>query len=357
MKQTSDITELMYPHIKCNNWTALGGTEFCRSQQFISAAEGTTTVTITLEFTAVAFADYFRANLTHLLSHDRLPFAKQARRLRELFKGRFSDAESRQLLADKGGLSEAVDFVLNGDPQVVRQFINTRNSELLRALQRDSENVHQALSHGVETCIRQFACGPCDRYWWRKVPERKQVSKCKGCRVRYDPVPKEQEWGLAEFKCWCGNSFWGSGWLGTQSPCYRCQSLTSPIRILPPTQPRNQKKKTEHSCTAPNCYNRTIAYPQPVPHPDDGGGYGAFWDEDPGEVDGFHVAHGGPPCEDGDVCAHARSQRRRHVLYPSIPHISTGSTVPTFLSQDEIVEEYGDIMSLPSIVEDDEASE
>nr|KAG5706513.1 hypothetical protein BaRGS_028684 [Batillaria attramentaria] len=35
----------------------------------------------------------------------------------------------------------------------------------------------------------------------------------------------------------------------------------------------------------------------------------------------------------------------------------TGSTVPTFLSQDEIVEEYGDIMSLPSIVEDDEASE
>nr|KAG5706514.1 hypothetical protein BaRGS_028685 [Batillaria attramentaria] len=51
-----------------------------------------------------------------MASPEEIEREKQARRLRELFKGRFSDAESRQLLADKGGLSDAVDFVLNGVP-------------------------------------------------------------------------------------------------------------------------------------------------------------------------------------------------------------------------------------------------
>ena len=37
----------------------------------------------------------------------------QARKLRELFKGRFSDDESLELLKEYDSLSDAVDFILN----------------------------------------------------------------------------------------------------------------------------------------------------------------------------------------------------------------------------------------------------
>lgn len=39
----------------------------------------------------------------------------QARRLQELFRGRFTNDEAQQLLINNGGLSEAVDFVLKGE--------------------------------------------------------------------------------------------------------------------------------------------------------------------------------------------------------------------------------------------------
>ena len=40
------------------------------------------------------------------------------------------------------------------------------------------------------------------------------------------------------------------------------------------------------------------------------------------------------------VCSHERSWRPRNVLYPSTIHISTGSTVNTFMSQDDLAECY-----------------
>lgn len=36
---------------------------------------------------------------------------------------------------------------------------------------------------------------------------RVQVSKCRVCKVKYDPVPRQEEWGLAEFNCNCGKIF------------------------------------------------------------------------------------------------------------------------------------------------------
>ena len=39
----------------------------------------------------------------------------QARKLRELFKGRFSDEEAQQLLREQGSLGDAVDFILNSE--------------------------------------------------------------------------------------------------------------------------------------------------------------------------------------------------------------------------------------------------
>lgn len=308
---------------------------------------------------------------------------KEARKLRELFKGRFSDDEAVELMREHGELTEAVDFVLNGDPEEVRSFIHNRNEALVAALQRDSEYVQMALSQGLEASVRLFACQTCDSYWWRKVPARKEVSKCRGCLRKYDPVPRDQEWGLAEFACNCGNVFWGSGWMNhTQSPCYNCQMLTCPTRIMPPSRPRSTKKRTDHSCTGINCYNRAVplgVYPHPPPNDGGGGGGGVRGNRGGGDgrgrggrrgrgrgSQGGQYAYGQGELNAGDdngfnlcanhrqVCPHERSFRQRKVLYPSSQHISTGSTVNTFMSQGELAEDYEELQTLPQVPEGDE---
>lgn len=68
------------------------------------------------------------------------------------------------------------------------------------------------------------------------------------------------------------------------------------------------------------------------------------------------VARGGrvdQAAAEEDHCTHERSQRKRKVLVPSPRHVSTGSTVDTFLTQGELDETYEGIMSLPSIAGSD----
>ena len=97
----------------------------------------------------------------------------------------------------------------------------------------------------------------------------------------------------------------GSGWMNhTQSPCYKCQCLTCPTRILPPTKPRQQKKRTEHSCTGANCYNRAVPL---GPVPTDGGARGSRGGERGGRRgrgyqrggDGFGGGYYDPGDDDG----------------------------------------------------------
>ena len=49
--------------------------------------------------------------------------------------------------------------------------------------------------------LRQFGCGPCDHPWWTIVPVSKMVSRCRECRIRYDALPREKEFGIGRFKC------------------------------------------------------------------------------------------------------------------------------------------------------------
>ncbi|XP_076465622.1 shiftless antiviral inhibitor of ribosomal frameshifting protein homolog isoform X1 [Babylonia areolata] len=288
---------------------------------------------------------------------------KEARKLRELFKGRFSDEESLELLKEHGTLNEAVDFVLNGEPADVRKFINDRNEALVDSLRRESCYVSTALQQGLESSVRLFACQPCDRYWWRKVPSRKEVSRCRVCKQKYDPVPKEEEWGLGEFVCVCDNVFLGKAWMShTKSPCYKCGFHASPVQILPPTKrsgPRPRKSGYRHSCDGRNCYNRAQDTPS-FGHSEcktGGGGGGGGGGERlfrTSRAGGAGGSDGGGGDKDAPLCTHEQSERSRKVLYASQEHVSTGSTVNTFLTQGDLAEDYEDLDHMPSVIELDE---
>ncbi|XP_032906720.1 shiftless antiviral inhibitor of ribosomal frameshifting protein homolog [Amblyraja radiata] len=182
----------------------------------------------------------------------------------------------------------------------------------LRALPLTARNLHMfnsARRNEVPRDQRQFACVTCEHDWWREVPERKQVSRCRTCKQKYRPVPKDQEWGIAEYYCdHCNHSFRGFGQMGVPAPCYRCRSIILPLRIIPRRQhqrPPGHYRREAHSCCAEDCCNRQEPY-----------------------VAGTH-------------CVHPSTRRMRGlptVLVPCDPHESSGSTVASCISQGSLME-------------------
>ncbi|GAB1599072.1 repressor of yield of DENV protein homolog [Argonauta hians] len=261
--------------------------------------------------------------------------SKKVLRIRELFHGRFTNTEIEKLLQlndyDQG---TTVFYILSSDTQELSRIL-TESSDVftkLNYIRNNDRVVEDAKQNHIGLAVRQFTCPPCDNMWWRLTPRRKPVSRCKKCQTRYDPVPEDVEFGSAVFVCEnCNHEFRGFGQKSTtMSPCYRCNTLCYPVRIIPPDRNRARKKgRSLHSCDAPDC---------------------------PGYVAERENVYG--PSGLLKRCVHPRRRNRISIYFPCMRHRSTGSTVETFLTQAFANASLADFSeNLESIAEDDHLSD
>ncbi|XP_076112939.1 shiftless antiviral inhibitor of ribosomal frameshifting protein homolog [Mytilus galloprovincialis] len=249
--------------------------------------------------------------------------------LREVLRGRFAYEEAERLINHhQGDVQATVHFALTAELQAIRKISRSddegwqivRNEKAWKELAQQGQFKHEE---------RQYACGPCDNVWWRKVPARKRVSKCKRCYVRYDAIPRNKEWGWAEFACNnCEHVFRGFGQMGnTRSPCFRCSTPCLPVNIFP----RKKRKDTEriqrrardnHSCFSHNCFRRAAGPQMP------------------------------------GICVHPKSLcRGQRAVFPSHSHHSTGSTIDTFLTQDDLFSRMSDFGPDVSDIDEDDGDD
>jgi len=204
------------------------------------------------------------------------------------------------------------------------------------------------------TELRQFACLPCNRKWWRTVLKTKKVSRCIGgvcSNQRYEALPREKEFGIGRFLCPnCEREFYGYCEAMDKKKCRKCGTNASPPHIHPKWIKRVRKRRQQQRKLNPNAEIFTHAPPTRAL----GAGPQFYpvseFDDDLSSFEALNVSSPPPPYE-----AQPTLPKRRTIFNPSLPHLSTGSTISTFLSQCEF-EKNGEEVDLDYDEEVDEAA-
>jgi len=284
-----------------------------------------------------------------------------------------------------GDVQQAVGYVMFTEPAELRREMELENSSWsvvcgkaarLRESREAGTILRRARTGQIDTSARLFACQACDKYWWLRVPDRKTVSKCSRCKVRYDAVPRAKEWGKAQFKCnQCSREFSGFCGIWVSSPCYQCQTPVKPFCITPPSKdPGPRRSNNVHRCNGAECggcgANSGAADSRGARRDRRSGGRGrsnvvlggghsvqaSLVDTDPGSEADYDVVRG--PDEDPELpntCVHPTTRLALGlpvVIFGSCPHDSSGSTVDTFLPQGDLCQTY-ETITMPVIDEGD----
>ena len=167
------------------------------------------------------------------------------------------------------------------------------------------------------TELREFACGPCDRFWWRVVLITKPVSRCLRCKVKYNCLPRQKEFGIGRYICQnktCNQrSFFQRCEASQAMKCRNCNCLV----YNPYIHPKFLKSRQERRPLDPQTKAFELPPPSSIPLPTG---------VNPSLSAGLITL---PPS------ARVRITRvkKKNVINASTRHVSTGSTVDTFITQ------------------------
>ena len=169
--------------------------------------------------------------------------------------------------------------------------------------------------HDISTGVlqlREFACESCDRFWWKTVPCTKPVSKCFKCKIKYDALSREKEFGIGRYRCTnCKNTFFSRCEATSERPCFNCDFTVRAPYIHPKFKPVRKHRQPIDPSTSlfePPKHKKVV-----------------YLVHDPSLGRVMPMVYYIP----------LETKPRKKVVNPSTIHESTGSTASTFITQVE----------------------